>query len=200
MMTATTISEPHSEQPVPEIFQRIKAGDHAAFRTLVERYQSYAYALAMRFVWDRQEADDIVQESFIRVWDNIGSYRPENKFTTWLYAIVTRLCIDRIRSRNRWGRVLVRDPLQTEQERPADQPSPDERIDNEQLIERIRGLVERLPRAQRLVFTLRDLQDLTVDEVEEVTGLSATSIKANLCHARKRVREMLECSNPAVRR
>lgn len=199
-MTASTTSEVPCAQPAPELFERIKAGDHAAFGTLVRHYQSYAYALAMRFVWDRQEADDIVQESFIRVWDNIGSYRPEQKFTTWLYAIVARRSIDYIRAKSRWGRIVVRDESRGECEGLHTASSQDERLDNEQFIATIHGLVEHLPRAQRLVFTLRDLQDLSVEEVVEMTGMSAASVKANLWHARKRIRELLGRIAPAARR
>lgn len=191
-MRTSPISDPACEQPSPEILERLKAGDHAAFKTLVERHQAFAYTLAMRFVWDRQEADDIVQDSFIRVWDNIGAYRPEYKFTTWLYAIVTRLSIDRVRTRRRWNLVTITDELEAGD--PAGPSTADQQIDDKETIQLVRQLVERLPRAQRIVFTLRDLQDLSVDEVVQITGMPVTSVKANLCHARKRIRQLVERS------
>jgi len=200
MMTASTTSEALHALPGPELFEKIRAGDHAAFGALVRQCQPFAYALAMRFVWDRQEADDIVQESFVKVWDNIESYRPEQKFTTWLYAIVTRLSIDHIRSRSRWRRIFVRGENMGEFEEPADHESHDERMDTEHLIATVRSLVRHLPRTQRVVFTLRDLQDLSMEEVEEVTGMSRDTIKANLCHARRRIREMSGRTPSAPRR
>lgn len=194
MNTASTIQDSDGHQPSPEVFQKIQNGDHAAFGTLVRCYNSYAYALAMRFVWDPQEADDIVQDSFIKVWDNIGAYQPDRKFTTWLYAIVTRLSIDHIRKRNRWSKVMMREPDIAGYESPDDSPSPDEVIDTERTIDRIRLLVDRLPRIQRLVFTLRDLQDLPMEEIVEITGQSSTTVKANLWHARRRIKELMERS------
>jgi RNA polymerase sigma-70 factor, ECF subfamily len=192
MNTTPPKPDPNCEQLPPEIVDRIKAGDHAAFETVVTRYQAFAYALAMRFVWDRQEADDIVQDAFIRVWDNISAYRPEYRFTSWLYTIVTRLSIDRVRSKNRWKRVSITEELGGESGQSY--PSTDQQIDNQELIAVIRQLVDQLPKTQRIVFTLRDLQDLSMDEVVDITGMSATSVKANLCHARKRIREMIDRS------
>jgi RNA polymerase sigma-70 factor, ECF subfamily len=193
MMTASPNTDPKCDQMSPEVIERIKGGDQAAFETLVKRYQALAYSLAMRFVWDRQEADDIVQDAFIRVWENINEYRPEYKFTSWLYAIVTRLSIDRVRYKSRWRRVAITDEVGAEE-----QPGyalPDQQIDDRELIALVRQLVEQLPRTQRIVFTLRDLQDLSMDEAVQVTGMSATSVKANLCHARKRIRQLIDRTN-----
>jgi RNA polymerase sigma-70 factor, ECF subfamily len=195
MEPASTIPDSRCSGLTADLLKKLVTGDHDAFGILVRSYSGYAYNLAMRFVWDTQEAEDIVQEAFIKVWDNIGSYEPERKFTTWLYAIVTRESIDRVRRRNRWSRIVMREPEISERESPALSCSPEEMIDAEDAMERIRVLVERLPRAQRLVFTLRDMQDLPVDEVVEITAMSSTTVKANLWHARRRLREMMERSH-----
>lgn len=199
MATASTISEATASQPDPGLLEKVKTRDHAAFALLVRRYQPYAYALAMRFVWDREEAEDIVQDAFVRVWENIGSYRSDERFTTWLYAIVTHLGIDRVRTRSRWKRVFTRDVHAWGDAEPAQQPHQEERLDGEQLMAAIRRLVERLPRTQRVVFTLRDLQDLSMGEIGEVTGMSPDAIKANLWHARKKMRQMLGRRSTAER-
>lgn len=178
-------------EPGPEVFELVKAGNHPAFGTLVRYYQGYAFALAMRFVWDRTEAEDVVQEVFMRVWRNVDTYDPAQKFTTWLYAIVARLSIDRIRSRQRWRRVILPGGIFEEKAEPFVATSPEDRLDNEQLAETVVRLVRHLPQKQRLVFTLRDLQDLTMEEVAEVAGMSPAAVKANLCYARQRIRKML---------
>jgi RNA polymerase sigma-70 factor, ECF subfamily len=177
--------------PSPDLLDRVKAGDQMAFGTVVRLYQPYAYALALRFVWNRSDAEDIVQESFVRVWHHIGSYRTETKFTTWLYAIVTRLSIDRIRSTQRREKIVVRYEPVTEVTDDADGTALHDGIDNAQLVAAVRDLVEQLPDAQRLIFTLRDLQDLPMDEVTLITGMSSTQVKANLWHARRRMRILL---------
>jgi len=89
---------------------------------------------------------------------------------------------------------MMREPDIAGYESPDDSPSPDEVIDTERTIDRIRLLVDRLPRIQRLVFTLRDLQDLPMDEIVEITGQSSTTVKANLWHARRRIKELMERS------
>jgi RNA polymerase sigma-70 factor, ECF subfamily len=145
----------------------------------------------MKFLSDDAEASDIVQESFLRVWKNIDRYDPHQKFTTWLYRIVANLSIDRLRvlKRNR-GLFFSRerDPMMED--------LPDERdwetsLSHAQLAGIIKTLSGRLTRTQNLVFTLRDLQDLTVEEVVEITGLSAGSVKTNLHYARKAIRDAL---------
>jgi RNA polymerase sigma-70 factor (ECF subfamily) len=177
--------------PSPDLLDRVKAGDQAAFGTLVRQYQSYAYALAMRFVWDRADAEDIVQESFVRVWRHIGSYRAETRFTTWLYAIVTRSSIDRIRRTRRREKLEVRSDNADSRQDDTGAADLHNDLHNAQLVEAIGRLVEHLAPTQRVVFTLRDLQDMSMEEIAVITGMSAENVKANLWHARHRMRELL---------
>ncbi|MDP2887093.1 MAG: sigma-70 family RNA polymerase sigma factor [Ignavibacteria bacterium] len=170
---------------------RSQCRDLAAFEQLVRKYQPYAFSLAMKFLCDEAEASDVVQDSFLRVWKNIDRYDPNQKFTTWLYKIVANLCVDRLRALKRSRSIFLsrdRDPVMED--------LPDERDwetmrSHEQLADIIRTLSGQLSRKQRLVFTLRDLQDLTVAEVAEITGLSIGSIKTNLHYARKSIRDVL---------
>ena len=165
--------------------------DLAGFEQLVREYQPYAFSLAMRFLCDEADASDVVQESFLRVWKHRERYNPEQKFTTWLYKIVANLCLDRFRSQKRirtWfssgGRDVILEDL------------PDERnwesaLANEQLGGIVRALSQGLSKKQKLVFTLRDLQDLSVEEVVDITGMSVASVKTNLHYARKAIRDLL---------
>jgi RNA polymerase sigma-70 factor (ECF subfamily) len=174
-----------------DVLGRSRCKDFPAFEQLVRKYQPYAFSLAMKFLCDDAEASDIVQESFLRVWKNLDRYDPNQLFTTWLYRIVANLSIDRLRvlKRNR-GLFFSRerDPMMED--------LPDERdwetaLSHAQLAGIIKILSGRLTRTQNLVFTLRDLQDLTVEEVVEITGLSAGSVKTNLHYARKTIRDAL---------
>jgi RNA polymerase sigma-70 factor, ECF subfamily len=181
-------SEPGREE---ELTHRFKESDQGAFAELVRRNRSYAYALAMRFVWDHAAAEDVVQESFIRVWNHRESFREGMRFTTWLYSIVTRVGLDHCRRKKRWSSLVVRSastPVESEQAESGDLAGD---LHTAQTLECIRRLTEGLPDVQRAVFTLRDLQDLPVEEVGEITGLSADAIKANLYHARMRMRKLL---------
>lgn len=87
-----------AEQPNLDIILKAKKGDLGAFDRLVRQYQSFVFSLAVRFLCDDDEAQDIVQESFVRVWKHFDRYDPAQKFTTWLYKIATNLCLDRLRA------------------------------------------------------------------------------------------------------
>jgi RNA polymerase sigma-70 factor (ECF subfamily) len=174
-----------------DVVSRSQCRDLAAFEQLVRQYQPYAFSLAMKFLCDEAEASDVVQDAFVRVWKNIDHYDPNQKFSTWLYKIVANLCVDRFRAVKRDRSMFL-----SRERYPMMEDLPDERDwetlrSHEKLADIIRALSNRLSRTQRLVFTLRDLQDLTVEEVVEITGLSIGSVKTNLHYARKSIRETL---------
>jgi RNA polymerase sigma-70 factor (ECF subfamily) len=169
-----------------QLLEKCRNGDQAAFKMLVEQHQSYAYTLAFRLLWQRQDAEDIVQEAFVRVWRHIGKFDLQKKFTTWLYQIVIRLCYDSLRARKRKTRIFQDDKPD------ADAFVPSENGDqNREKLQQLLTAVETLSPKQKLVFTLRDLHDFSIDQVASLTGLSTGSIKTNLYHARKTIRNQL---------
>jgi RNA polymerase sigma-70 factor, ECF subfamily len=175
-------------QPLPdEIIERSQNGERDAFRQLVEHHQSYAFSLAFRLVCDEDAAKDIVQESFIRVWEHLGEYRPAVKFTTWLYRIVVNLSYDRLKADRRRVRVMS-----IERQEPVDCAASEIALMNRDLAERIRALAGGLPPKQRMVFTLRDLHDLSVQETANILAISTNAVKANLSYARRRIRTNLD--------
>lgn len=181
-----------SDQTIGNALLKARNGDLEAFDKIVHRYQSYAFSLAFRILCDEEEAKDVTQESFIRVWKHIGRYDAGQKFTTWLCTIVTNLCRDRIRATKR-RRVLFGARIGADAaERIPGELDPGRSQSNRELAGIIRQVSDGLPARQRLIFTLRDLQDLSVDEVVEITGLTRESVKTNLHYARRRIRRVLE--------
>jgi len=174
-----------------DVVTRSQCRDLAAFEQLVRKYQPYAFSLAMKFLCDEAEASDVVQDSFLRVWKNIDRYDPKQKFTTWLYKIVVNLCVDRFRALKRSRSIFLSRDRDLVMEDLPDERDWETVCSHGQLAEIIRTLSCQLSRKQRLVFTLRDLQDLTVEGVVEITGLSIGSIKTNLHYARKSIRDVL---------
>ncbi len=174
-----------------DIMALCQRGDSHAFARLVRSNQDYAFALAFRMLTDQDEARDVVQEAFIRVWKNIGRYEPTQKFTTWLYAIVSRLCLDRLRSRSRPTRFFRMGGREDPLPELADTTDPETLLTNREIGTIIARLSQELSPTQRLVFTLRDLQECTVKEVCDITGLSEGSVKANLSYARRNIRHWL---------
>jgi RNA polymerase sigma-70 factor (ECF subfamily) len=170
----------------PVLIRQSIQGDLSAFRTLVERHQSYVYGLAFRSVLHREDAEDIVQDTFIKVWLNLRYFDFRGKFTTWVYRIVANLCIDRLRSTKRFASGIVA----SEESNPLWVIRQDEmkKVEEKDLAEHIKILADQLSPKQRMVFILRDLQDLSVEEVSQVMQISEGSVKTNLYHARNAIR------------
>lgn len=180
------------------IIQKIKNGDQAAFRYLVEKYQQYAFRLAFRILCNEDDAKDTVQESFIKIWKNISKYDIKMKFTSWMYKIVTNSALDRLRSSKRtvvYGLEQVSDLALS-----LTNAEFNNQLDNIEAASLIALLAEGLSEKQRLVFVMRDLEGMPSDEVEEILGMNETSVKSNLYHARKAIKEKLETINTCERR
>ncbi len=172
-----------------EIVARIRAGDQAAFSKLVEMYRDHAFRIAFRILADEEEAKETVQETFIRVWRKIGSYDPARPFASWMNKILVNITIDHLRTLKRLSTVpLDEASLALENLHSAD---PSLKSENRNLALLIRYLAGTLPAKQKLVFVLRDIEDMPSNEVEILTGMTEDSVKSNLFHARKRVREQL---------
>ena len=170
-----------------ELIRACHRDDRGAFRHLVVRHQSTAYGYALRLTAHSMDAEDLVQLSFMRIWKYRQHLRAEARFTTLLYTITTRLWIDQLRSRKR--RPVTRALNEGDENAIDSGDNPEQQVINQDVVQRIKSLVGKLPYKQRLVFTLRDLEELSIKEVVAITGMSAGSVKTNLSLARKRIRK-----------
>lgn len=159
-------------------------GDHDAFRLLVDRYADLAYETALRIVRSPEEAEEATQEAFLKAWTALPRFREEARFSTWLYRIVTRSALDRIRGMKlRRERETGLEPAHLES-----LPSPvDEgkRMTDLMLLERI---LEELSPESRAVVTLYYLRDLPVDEVAKILDMPAGTVKTHLHRSRATLR------------
>ncbi len=167
------------------IRQSIK-GDLSAFQKLVERHQHYVYSLAFRTLLNKEEAEDMVQETFIKVWLNIRRFDFRGKFTTWIYRIIVNQCLDRLKSKNR----LVPCSLVSAENDCSGIGDQDEmkKLEDRDMAGYIKILADHLSPKQRMVFMLRDLQDLSVEEVCQIMQMNEGSVKTNLYLARNTIR------------
>ena len=172
-----------------DIITRCQRGDKDAFRWVVQTHQRLVFSLALKMLCDEEEAKDVVQETFIRVWQRIRDYDQEKAFTTWVYTIASRLCLDR---HKRMSRIV---PL-SEDERVlcifASDTDSQRILENKEWTSIVRMMAEELSDKQRLVFTLCQLEGLSSDEVEQITGLDDRQVKSNLYVARQTIRKRLK--------
>jgi RNA polymerase sigma-70 factor (ECF subfamily) len=178
------------EPITPELIQEAVRGSQQAFRAIVEVNQRFVYAVAFRFVRDEQDAEDITQEVFVRLWKNLHTYKQEVKLTTWLYKIVTNRCLDFLKSRH--GRQRKNKVDMDKGNFVQDHSTPEKEYQQQELKRIIHGAAEELTPKQKAVFILRDLEGLTPEEVSEALSMSAGNVKSNLFHARQKITEKLK--------
>jgi RNA polymerase sigma-70 factor, ECF subfamily len=180
------------QQSVNNLIDHCKHGDLVAFRRLVEAHQSFVYTLSFRLLYNEEDARDAAQETFIRVWKHLSQFDTDMKFTTWLYKIATNICYDRIKALKRRNGLIS---LDMDNVKILNQPSLENiesKVINDELAKLIHFFTSELTPKQKLVFTLRDLEGLEVEEIVVITGLSPGKIKSNLYCARQYIRERLE--------
>lgn len=171
------------------------SGDDSAFTTIVTRFQPAVFRWALMFASDPDEAEDITQEVFVRTYRELGQYRSDGPLDAWLYRITRRAATQMRRTRKRRGRLVLSPtarPL-----RDVYTTDPGGRVDRERAANVIRELFAELPRRQREIFDLVDLQGFSPAEAAERTGLKPVSVRANLFKARKAIRESLLATHPS---
>ena len=176
-------------QIAEDIVVRCQQGEKAAFRGLVQTYQRMVFSLSLKLLCDEEEARDMVQETFIRVWQRMGEYDTRKNFTTWIYTIATRLCLDRLK---RMRQVFPMPDDELVFRRYASDTDTHRALENKEWVSIVRMLADGLGEKQRMVFTLCHLEGLSSSEVEEITGLDAKQVKSNLYVARQTIRERLK--------
>ena len=172
---------------IDSLIQKAQHGDHEAFAGLIDEYQNYVFRVSFRVLTNEEDANDIVQECFIRIWRNIKTYNSKIKFTTWIYKIAINLCIDQLRKKKYHFNMdcsevhMINDQLDTQEE-----------VSNRDLARIIQCLSQQLSPKQKIVFVLRDLEDLEMGEIVRITGMKLPVIKSNLYYARQQIRQQLQ--------
>lgn len=185
----------------PEVVARAAAGDHEAFRVLVERYQNRAYGLALRVMRDEEQAKDVVQEAFLKAYRSLDRFEGRSSFYTWLYRIVMNLCLDAKR-RQPAGRQVEWDeeyahevPVGTGLDAvdPArqDAAGPAGELERAELRAAVGRAINELPDDARQTLLLREVEGLSYLEIAEIMEVPKGTVMSRLHHARRRVKALL---------
>ena len=195
------MSAPHPKaDPDVELVRTAKAGDLAAFEALVDRHEKQVYSTAFRMLRHQEDAEDVTQQTFLSALQHLGDFRGDAKFETWLLRIATHAALKLIRKRNTVRFISLEASTEADDDL-ASVPHPefiaDWRQSPEELVERdeTRQLLEAalasLDEKHRVVFLLRDVQQLSIKETAEVLGLTEPNTKIRLLRARLQLRELL---------
>jgi len=183
-----------------QLAARAAAGDQPAFEAIVLRYQARVYRLAWRLTGNEGDAADAVQETFLRVYRGMASFRAASRFSTWLFRVATNSALmqRRARARRRSDSLEQFLPCFDAEGRHTGTPEElqaaarvDERLDRRRLAEKALAAIGRLPRAYREAFVLRDLEEMTTAEVAEVLGLEPAAVRQRVHRARLMLRGFL---------
>ncbi len=170
-------------------------GDDRAFEELVRLYEKRVYNMALRSTGSAEDAFDLSQEAFIRVWKSLKNFKGESKFSTWLFRIVSNLCTDYIRKQARRNETSLM--VEGEEDEQFEMELPDERADPERELSRIElrreidYAVSKLSPEHREVFILREVDDLSYGEIAQLLEVEEGTVKSRLSRARKNLRDIL---------
>jgi RNA polymerase sigma-70 factor, ECF subfamily len=186
--------------PDEHLMARVAQGDTHAFEILVRRHETSVLNLIFRFLGNRSEAEDLAQEAFLRVWKAAKGYEPHAKFTTWMYRIVSNLCLNELKSP--WRKRLVSfhwfgpggqrsEDDGTETAIVDETPSPEDRLLAQERRRRVAQALQCLPKNQRLALILKRYEGLSYQEIAKVLGCSVSAVESLLVRGKKNLQDKL---------
>lgn len=181
-----------------KLVERLKRRDEAAFNELITMYQGRIFRLVYRMLGDRAEAEDLAQEVFVTVFKSIDGFRGDSKLSTWLYRVATNHCKNRIKYLQRRARgkkkefdeIAEAGAIESATMNPSSRIArPDHIVEGYQKENILREAIASLDEDHRTLIVLRDIENLTYDQIMEVTGLAEGTVKSRLHRARNALRE-----------
>ena len=190
----TKVSEPVSDELA--LVNAAKAGDVTAFEELVRRYDRNVFRIANHITQNREDAEDVVQDAFLKAYSNLAQFQGQSKFYTWLVRIAVNEALMRLRRRRPERMVSLDEDVKTEDDsvprEVADwSPNPEQLYGQGELKEILTKTIQGLPASFRTVFVLRDVEGLSTEETADALSLSIPAVKSRLLRARLQLRDRL---------
>src|SRR3954471_3975467 len=194
----TNIQPLGTEEVHPDValVARAKEGDVEAFEKLVRQYDRQVFRIAQHITQNREDAEDVVQDAFLKSYENLKNFQEQSKFYTWLVRIAVNEALMRLRRRRPERMVSLDEEVKTEEDsmprEVADwSPNPEQLYSQSELKDILQRTIQGLPSSFRTVFVLRDVEGLSTEETAEALGLSIPAVKSRLLRARLQLRERL---------
>lgn len=180
----------------PLLVAKAKAGDIEAFETLAGRYERKIFRLAQNITQNREDAEDVMQESFLKAYEHLGDFQGHSRFYTWLVRIAVNQALMKLRKR-RPNQISLDEQVDTGEDSMSREvedwgPSPEERYGQAELSQILSKVIAELDPAFRIVFQLRDIEELSTEETAEALNLSVPAVKSRLLRARLKLRQKLD--------
>jgi RNA polymerase sigma-70 factor (ECF subfamily) len=180
-------------EPEAKIMTEVAEGNLAAFRIIVELHHKPLISFIARYTGDRDSAEDIAQEVFLRVFKAAKDYKPQAKFRTWLFTIATNLCLNELRDIKNSSKLVDLSDLH-EQEYPIAAPatfSPEKAAQNAELSMAVRKAIQNLPENQRIAIVLRQYNDFSYNEISKIMDISTSAAESLIQRARQNLKKSL---------
>jgi RNA polymerase sigma-70 factor (ECF subfamily) len=179
-----------------ELVARARQGDTASFSTLLRRYEGKIFRLAMNITQNREDAEDVLQESFLKAYEHLDQFLGNSKFYTWIVRIAVNQALMKLRKRRSDRAVSLDEQIDTGEdtvvrEIAAWDPDPEQRYSQDELHTILTSVIDELAPIYRTVFTLRDVEGLSTEETAEALDLSVPAVKSRLLRARLQLRDKL---------
>jgi RNA polymerase sigma-70 factor, ECF subfamily len=194
-----TIKQVNEPEPVTEelaLVNAAKAGDMGAFEDLVRRYDRNVFRIAQHITQNREDAEDVVQDAFLKAFQNLEQFQGQSKFYTWLVRIAVNEALMKLRKRRPERFVSLDEDVKTEEDSMPREiadwsPNPEQQYNQAELKEILGKTIQGLPPGFRTVFVLRDVEGLSTEETADALDLSIPAVKSRLLRARLQLRERL---------
>src|SRR4029077_141879 len=204
LVTTSTLSTPNPHRLPSNVAREdehllvaaAKTGDTSAFEELVNRYERKIFRLTMNITRNREDAEDAMQDAFMKAYSHLDTFHEDSRFYTWLVRIAANEALMRLRKR-RPNQVSLDEPIESEDDFIPPQiedwgPSPEQRFAQTEMRDILRGVIDELPPDFRIVFLLRDVEGLSTEETAETVGISEAAVKSRLLRGRLKLRQKLD--------